>query len=332
LEWVSGGFYERININGNNISYNNTDGWGGGICCIRTGDAGNYVIINDNVITYNKSIYGGGIHCGTGGYSEIKNNIVEHNESDGSSDEGGGAGIHITEANETIIRKNSIMRNDEKGSGWGGGIYCFNTGMIIDNNRISKNTSYIGGSGIYYHGENIVNRIIVNNLVVENRIKLGGYQPDGGAGILVGDGSSPIIINNTISYNVIHGNPSSTTAKGGGLMLISSSPEVINTIVYFNKYGDGGAQTEIEDDGLATPNVTYCCVRGDYGLPGDENIPDDPEFVPGDGFYHIPLDSECVDHNPDNQNPNLPLYDFEGDPRVYPAGREVDIGWDEYVP
>ncbi len=313
--------------NDNDISYNHAGHKGGGICCFFSGAISDPIDIDSNVIMYNTvDTSGGGIYCGAGTYSEITSNIIEFNESNGYDENTGGAGINVTDNYYTLIYGNRIKRNHEIGEGYGGGIFCYNMNVDIDNNMIKSNSTYRGGSGIYYECDNLSNRKIVNNLIVDNKIKLGSTNPIGGAGILVGDNSDPIIVNNTISDNIIEGDPTVTTAKGGGLMFINNStPEVKNTIVYFNKYSYNDLLTEIEDDGSTIPLVSYCCVRGGYS--GGSNIQTDDPMFAGDNYYHLTSNSfSCIDNA---TSIGAPETDFEGDSRLLVP---VDIGWDEYYP
>jgi hypothetical protein len=80
-----------------------------------------------------------------------------------------------------------------------------------------------------------------------------------------------------------------------------------------------------------TQVVTYSDIQG---APGAGNIDEDPLFVdPANGDLHLGPDSPCIDAG-DNGAPNLPAYDFEGDPRIMDGDlngtRIVDMGVDEF--
>ncbi|NIQ40034.1 MAG: hypothetical protein GTN81_15845, partial [Proteobacteria bacterium] len=71
----------------------------------------------------------------------------------------------------------------------------------------------------------------------------------------------------------------------------------------------------------------YSDIQGGY--PGDGNIDQDPSFVdPDNGDFHLQPGSPCIDAGTDNVQ-DLPLEDFEGDPRI--AGSGPDMGVDEVV-
>jgi predicted outer membrane repeat protein len=79
--------------------------------------------------------------------------------------------------------------------------------------------------------------------------------------------------------------------------------------------------------------VTYSDIQGGY--EGDGNIAVDPLFVdPGSGDFHLSPGSPCIDVGTNN-TPNLPAYDFEGDPRAMDGNSDwtvvVDMGIDELL-
>ncbi len=201
LKRVGGGVFAHTssakiqnNIIVSNAIQNNSDSWGGGICCFN----GNYVIEN-NTIKNNEinspviDFYslGGGIYTYSLGYVRIKNNKIIDNS------------ITAPEA-------------------WGGGIIpagLNNDNYFILNNLISGNTLNVstGGSGgidIYNHSPTIENNIIVNN-----------SAPRGGGAVI--ENAIPIFSSNTIAYNT-------STVSGGGLDIVNSNPLIMNCIVWGN--------------------------------------------------------------------------------------------------
>jgi parallel beta-helix repeat protein len=140
---------------------------------------------------------------------------------------------------------------------------------------------------------------------------------DSGGGIYNGY-SSPTLTNCTFWGNV-------AWVDGGGMYNeYSSTPTLTNCILWAD------SPDEVENAG-STPSVTYSDVQGGY--TGTGNINADPLFVdPGSGGFHLGPGSPCIDAG-DNEAPNLPPYDFEGDLRIVDGDRDgaaiVDMGVDE---
>ncbi|MCP4610914.1 MAG: right-handed parallel beta-helix repeat-containing protein, partial [Planctomycetes bacterium] len=193
-----------------------------------------------------------------------------------------------------------------------------------------------------------------------------GNSAEYGGGMFNGDSSSPILTNCVFSGNIatINGggmvnNASSPTmtnctffenhanALGGGMRNYASAPAVTNCTFYGNSaadggailngassyptitncilYGDTGTGPEIYNFNNSTPAVTYSNVQG--GHTGTGNIDADPLFIDSStGDFHLQSISPCIDLG-DNAAPDLPITDFEGDPRI--MGLSVDMGVDE---
>ena len=142
---------------------------------------------------------------------------------------------------------------------------------------------------------------------------------DRGGGMFNGYDSSPTLINCTLSGNSAGGD------GGGGMFNGGSWPTLTNCILWDN------SPNQILDDGSSP--VTYSDIQGGY--PGDGNIDADPLFAdPSSGDFHLLADSPCIDAG-NNDAPNLPLYDFEGDDRILDGDGDgtaiVDMGVDEFV-
>jgi len=82
----------------------------------------------------------------------------------------------------------------------------------------------------------------------------------------------------------------------------------------------------------SSPVVTYSDIQGGYS--GTGNINANPLFVnAAGGDLHLSPGSPAIDAG-DNTAPNLPAYDFEGDPRIVDGDSDgtatVDMGADEF--
>ena len=105
-----------------------------------------------------------------------------------------------------------------------------------------------------------------------------------------------------------------------------SSPALTNCILW------GDTPEEIfNNDEASVPVVTYSDIQGGYD--GTGNIDDNPLLVdPANGDFHLHPCSPCIDAG-DNEAPDLPDYDFEGDDRILDGDgigtAIVDMGVDE---
>jgi hypothetical protein len=151
----------------NLITYNNvtdktncTSAGGGAIRC-GDGDP----IIQNNVITFNQGLYGGGIvmNFATG---IIRNNVIYQN---GGGMDFGGGGIWSYASGPTLIENNTIINNNSNLDG--GGILIWSTSATIRNNIIWHNSAFTGGDQIGLRGGGTVDVTYSN---VEN-----GWQGEG---------------------------------------------------------------------------------------------------------------------------------------------------------
>jgi predicted RNase H-like HicB family nuclease len=247
--------------------------------------------------------------------------------------------------------------------GWGGGMYNEGSSPTLTDCTFSGNTAWVDGGGMYNQDSSptLTNCIFNNNSA--------GYYGSGGG--MYNEGSSPTLTscifnnNSTGDYGSgagMHNEGSSPTLTnctfagnwadwGGGMRNDYSSPTLTNCTFAGNEalYLGGGiyngyssptlltncilwadSPDEVENAG-STPSVTYSDVQGGY--TGTGNINADPLFVdPGSADLHLGPGSPCIDAG-DNEAPNLPAYDFEGDLRIVDGDRDgvaiVDMGVDE---
>jgi hypothetical protein len=277
--------------------------------------------------------YGGGIYCkGATSSPTITNCIITGNTADGG---GGIWGSNLTKIEYCTISNNMAGQV-------GGGVHCSCSAMIF-NCTINNNTSSGGGggisSGVSASWVSIINCTISGNTAAPEY---------GGGGISASANGSLVVTNCIISGNIagigggiscdwytllavtnctISGN-SATYAdpdfQGGGIFCRATSPPtVVNSILW----GNSPQQILLND---STIIVTYSDVQG--GWLGEGDINDNPSFA-GGGDYHLQPTSPCIDKG-NNNAPNLPSYDFDGDPRVFDGDSDgnaiVDMGADEF--
>jgi len=287
-----------------------TDGRGGGIYVDGSGNA----IIARNRILSNTAGYGGGIYHShwtaaiTITANEIAGNAVSHR----------GGGIIVEEAPD-FIRTNIISGNIANADG--GGMLIWAAAPQVEANRIVNNSASSDGGGISM-GNNATPNLI-NNLLISN-------TQDG----LFVESSSPAVINNTIVGSGLAG-------SGDGIDLWSDpdcSPPYCTTGVYTNNI-IVSYEVGIRGNGPITPVIDYNDVWGnttaDYNLPagvvtGTHNISLNPLFTnPAADDYHLQSDSPCVNAGDPAGVPPAPPTDIDGDSR--PIGGRVDIGADEFA-
>lgn len=302
----------------NSISLNESYfGLGAGLYCLQN-DLANVV---DNDISLNRAYRGGGIGCL---YSNpvIFGNRITGNAGgalDGAGNPPGGPGIYCA-ASSPRIEANLIAKNTGAA---GGGIYLLSSNAEILANEITGNRAgrdRVGG-GIYCTGSS---PRIVNCRITKNRAA--GTFMRGGGGIMCEGGSSPTIINSTISDNY---------AGEGGSGISISGPITItirNSIVWGNQGPDDDVFAAFD----AEAEIFHSNIEGGWSGPGANNIDEDPRFVdPPNGDFQLTIGSPCVDAA-DSTLLDLPEFDIEGDLRILNGDADpeavVDMGADELRP
>jgi predicted outer membrane repeat protein len=242
--------------------------------------------------------------------------------------------------------------------GYGGGIYCEYSSLIISNNIISGNTARWGGGIGCWGSINILLSLTISNNTISGNsvIKNGGaiycreYSPtiknntilgnnaDKGGGITLSTSSHPDIANNVILLN-------EAVNFAGGIQIASSSPYITNNTITGNSAPNYAGGVYSYSGSL--PTIVNCIIWGNLGngidlygwdasfscigtivsgTPGPGTISIDPSFA-GDGF-HISSVSECIDAGNSTAVPSWLDKDYDGQNRI--CGLAVDMGADEY--
>ena len=176
----------------------------------------------------------------------------------------GGGGV-FTFMSSPTIKKNIIINNNVTNTSGvdgaqGGGTLSYNGNPQILNNIIMLNEARYGaGIVIDYSGG-----VIKNNIIYKNS---GGQDYGGGGFWSIGNGSSPIIVeNNHIVENSVSGS-GTYGGKGGAMFIWMGNVIVRNNIIWGNTQSSGGPIAQI---GGGTANVTYSNVED--GFTGTGNI------------------------------------------------------------
>jgi hypothetical protein len=251
----------------------------------------------------------------------VSNSYIHNNQASGC---GGGfislySDIEIYNSNIT----NNIARNvsSPQGNqpGFGGGIYCYDSDITLNRciffNNIAESGLDTSGGGAIYSGSS---EIIINNCLF-----YGNIAEDGGA---ICSGSSYIELCNSTVVNNCY-------LEEAIYLLGFSILEIQNTIMWFNSY----CNIYMSSWQPGSCNIKYSCIQnGLSSLIGpninwlEGNIDSDPLFLnPDDGDFHLYSNSPCINTGtPDTTGLNLPLYDLDGNPRIY-DGR-IDMGCYEW--
>ncbi len=200
-----------------------TNGWGdhsggdygGGVFCDNSSP-----VITGNIITGNWAMMGAGIASIGGGSPQITENRIT-----GNYTEWVGGGIYIGESEAGIISRNVISDN-VAGSYGGGGMFCFDSSLLIEGNLIAGNEARpdeVGsGAGIWMQQ---CTATIADNLFLDN------ITENSGGGILIQHYSSITIFNNLFANNVAD--------DGGAICLDNYCSATIRNCTFTGNAEDG---------------------------------------------------------------------------------------------
>jgi len=168
-------------------------------------------------ISNNYSLYGGGFFCSNSNPT-LTNVDVFNNIADGS-----GGGAVLLYSNSLI--ENCNFNNNQAFQYNGGAIYCYGGSPTIRESKLMGNSSIFGGGMLLW----------TSNATLEN-LQIKNNTANGGGGLHIYDGSSPLIINSIISDNY-------TLYNGGGIQCEdAANPTLVNTTIRNNEsilYGAG---------------------------------------------------------------------------------------------
>ncbi len=312
---------------------NNYSGDSGGGVYIAYGAA---QITNSEFYQNSAVQYGGGFAIGGNELTTVNiikgNNIYQNTAGVG----GGFALVHASEFSENLIHHNQAFHG---GGGYASGGYGVGEIAISNNVLCNNSTIYSNGAGgalyleqcdIDHSSVRIVNNLIANNTAMSA----------GAIGIAIG--SSPLILNTTITKNYSETNSS--------IVFTNSTPTFKNCIVYGNSNGNG---KEFYFGTGCVPIIDHCDLEGgvnSLGGPGfasypvsnyTNNINTNPLFVNGsagagsgyDGMaanWQLSPASLCINAgDATGMSGFLPATDLAGNPR---NNGIIDMGAYEFQP
>lgn len=278
---------------------------GGGIWCDFSSP-----IIRHNIITGNQALQGGGIKCSASNL-RIENNLFSWN-SNWTGQISAGGGIYVWQS-DVVISGNKFINNHSERHG--GAIHIEQSNSMVINNIITGNNGGFVGGGIC----SIVGCTgnIINNLIYDNTAYSGG-------GIYLNEVIYQIT-NNTICQN--------SATSGGGIMCAGDAGmDIVNTILWNNVADSLGNQLFLYP---CQAEFHYCDIQdgedgfyvyGNTTYTYEDNIETDPQFMnSGEHPYSLSDGSECINAgSPDTSGLYLPEYDLAGNVRI--IGDRIDIG------
>jgi nitrous oxidase accessory protein NosD len=290
--------------------------------------------ITNNLITNNHACYGGGIGIRFGS-PLIRRNKITNNDSNLCS-LGGGSGISVQGTSSVEILDNEISNNGIGAfqlASSGGGIYIFGAGTPIVKRNIIKGNQVSDGRGGGILLANESEALIVQNLITGNQAYVGA-----GLYLVARGAHGAMLVNNTIADNDSTSNGSGIFAEGFGIQ-----PELTNNIIVPKpgRFGLYCGDLIGQNPPIVRSNNIYSVDGMAYGgscadMTGTNgNINADPLFTnTAQGDYHLQQGSPSIDTG-DNQAPNLPDMDLDGNPRILDGNGDgdpiVDMGVDEFL-
>jgi hypothetical protein len=279
-------------------------GYGGGISCIASAPT-----ISSCVISSNFAYFGGGISCAFP--VDLENPIP------------------VPTITNCTISDNVALCDDPVSpyNGYGGGVYCYDSSVAIEDCTIIGNSAFWGGGVCCEYSEDpeiaypqlVVTRSTISNNsatytnpdpydwgeatgggiamspfcggVISQCTIIGNYAVHYGGGIDCFETSSLEIVNCIISGNVADSGNVDITSAGGAVCCYGSSPKILNCTISSNEAKDYGAQAYDDFGG----SVVFCWTS----LGGIDSQPEIKNCVFENNGQH------AVHEYGDDSDPNL---------------------------
>lgn len=220
-----------------------------------------------------------------------------------------GVGIVISGAAVTNVMVTDCLVSNNYGGRYAGGIYIQSPQVVLNRNRIVANSATRCG-GIYCIAAS-AGTLIRNSLIADN------WATDYAGGI-------SFDATNRVESCTVAGNRS--TNNTGGIRASVAGSVILNTIVYSNTVAVGATPNWLNTVADAAV-YTNCCVTPLAGLPGANNLEEDPGFIaPAEGNYRIAARSPCRRAGLNDLAWMADGVDLDGYPRIGRFDGTVDIG------
>jgi predicted outer membrane repeat protein len=340
---IGGGLYisnSNLILVSVSVSRNSTDSaGGGGLYCDQSDVIVKNVIVSENIVTYgdgggikftdnsnsilqnvivsnNRSVSGGGIECRNNSNPVIENSIISGN----SAEVGGGLRCKAS-SNPILI---DVTFSDNQTETYGGAIRLESSDSLITINRVVFENNFSEQEGGAISLEGCATGIISNCLFLNNSANSGG-------GAILCNNSDLELINVTISHD-------SVSDAGSVRFYGNSNPVILNSIIW-----DYSPNTiEFLTDSYATLSIAYSDIAGgfpwtNYNSNGiinwlEGNLDADPLFVDTTmNDYRLQDESPCISAGIDSILINdfwykMPIVDLNNELRPNPAGSLPDMG------
>jgi parallel beta-helix repeat protein len=282
---------------------------------------------NKNLDFKGKAIYlksvGGAANCiidcersGRGFYlrtNETANSIVDGFTILNGSPSGYGGGIYCFQSSPAITNCKIVGGSGSNG----GGIACYSSNATISNCVVTDNSASEGG-GIWCYGSNVS---ITNCAIIKNEADTYG------GGIRCSTGANPTITNCTIA-----GNAGTGDCSGGGIYSSQNSSPVLNNCAIWGNKARSGYQIM----NYSSVTLRYCDyangtddVAGTGTVTANDCVNVNPQFVDTvSRNYRLRSASPCINAGNDSLVPEGATTDLDGNPRIINGA--VDIGAYEY--
>lgn len=305
----------------NNIFQNNSSvGFFGGAHLFTPFGA---ITLTNNTFDGNTATsYGGPFILTTDGTITLDNNTISGNAALTW------AGLYISagDGTGTITLNNNTIRDNIATNGYGGGLYI-QTGsgvIVLNSNIIAGNEALNDYGGAYCFADSGAIRFFNNILSGNSAFEVGGAY--------IGTISGTLNITNNTAYK-------NTASNDIGGLYIDLDVDTLNVDIYNNIIWDN-LSSSVHDlyiwDNLGTVklynnDIRDFVIEDGTNLQAGVNISEDPLLTDD---FHLQTNSPCIDIG-DNNAPQSPLIDFEGNERIVDGDLDgmaiVDLGADEYA-
>jgi hypothetical protein len=200
--------------------------------------------VTNSTIADNKTItpttsYGGGIENYKTGILTVKDSIIKNNVASADLDRGLGGGID-NEGKLTVIHSafwGNTASGGSNGSGWGGGIRNFETGILTVTDStflgdsVKSNKQNGLGGGIHNEGK----LTVIHSTFLKNSVSSSG--DNGGGGISNNQNGTAMVTGSTFSGNTA--SSSNGSSSGGGIFNISTGSFTVTSSTFSGNSASG---------------------------------------------------------------------------------------------